>query len=155
MSKRHSEDRYRTDTMWIVVDGQCVEDFWKAGLFERVLQTSATVAVAQTVWAGQLQNLPANVRADFMELGLQVVISLGTHFKQAMSHMGRFPALNAAESYSLVVAEARADSILVAADPQLRDAANAILPTRLRSSTWLVTILDQTPPQPEVLRRSK
>lgn len=155
MSKRRLEDQRLIETTTIVIDGQSVEDCWRAGLFERLLGTCYTVAVADLVWANQLGALPDGVRASFMELGLEIVVSPPRYSTRALDYKRNHPALHADECFSLAIAEFRSDSVLVATDPQLRDAALAILPARLKSPTWVVTLLDRAHEQPPAIRKKR
>lgn len=154
MSKRQSEDQYKADATFIVVDGQCVEDFWRNGLFEQVLRTSFSVAVSDMVWDGALNSLPISARANFLSLGLKVVVSPGEHTQMVAWHKRNHPLLHADECYSLVIAQCFPNAVLVAADPQLRAAAENVLNSRLKTSAWLVQFLGETPPAPGKRRKA-
>jgi hypothetical protein len=135
-------DRALAKAMMIIVDGKSIEDNWRNGLFARALATPFTVAVADIVWSNQLASLPHHVKTDFLELGLRIETSPPEYVERVRYQKGRYPSLTVEDCFSLVLAEYRSETILVASDPQLRQAAEGVLVARLKSPAWLVSILD-------------
>lgn len=103
----------------IVSDSSCVIDLRKGGLLERFLELPFEFVIPDVLLENELLSLSSADRS-LLRRQMEVASVDGSGVDRAEEFLAAAPALSVFDAFALVVAEDRADSILLTGDRRLR-----------------------------------
>ena len=104
----------------IINDSSCLIDLRKGGLLATTLLLPFTFVVALPLVASELLDFGPADWDDLQGRGLEIVDLSGEEVAASFEVRGQFPGLSANDCFSLVLAQAGEDRILLTGDQQLR-----------------------------------
>lgn len=110
----------------IVNDSSCLIDLRKAGLLTTALLLPFEFVVALPLISAELSDFTGLDWDDLQARGLKIIDLAPTEVERAFVLKGLHPGLSSYDCFSLALAEALADAMLLTGDQQLRRKAEAI-----------------------------
>jgi len=110
----------------VVNDSSCLIDLRKAGLLATALILPFRFVVALPLVAAELHDFDEADWDDLRERGLQVIDLDSKRVERAFALKSLFPGLSAYDCFSLTLAEATKNAMLLTGDQQLRTRATAL-----------------------------